>query len=104
MRSTPTATVSPTISTLTAFMKTRWPVSRTRCNIPPGATFWRVAVTHFTPWDCNWPYGPPLDAAPPNAAGVPAVDQQQTEEKTCSEEVGSFVDESSRIPIGRGHV
>ncbi|AUX41034.1 uncharacterized protein SOCE26_024390 [Sorangium cellulosum] len=24
-----------------------------------GATLWRVQVTHFTPWDCNWPYGPP---------------------------------------------
>jgi len=22
-------------------------------------TFWRVTVMHFTPWDCNWPYGPP---------------------------------------------
>ena len=63
----------------------------------PGATFWRVAVTHFTPWDCNWPYGPPLDASAPNAAGIPDVDQQQTEEKTCSEEVGSFVEERSRI-------
>ncbi|WP_437967423.1 DNRLRE domain-containing protein [Sorangium sp. So ce260] len=24
-----------------------------------GTTLWRVQVTHFTPWDCNWPYGPP---------------------------------------------
>ena len=24
---------------------------------PPGSTFWRVAVTHFTPWDHNWPWG-----------------------------------------------
>ena len=63
----------------------------------PGATFWRVAVTHFTPWDCNWPYGPPLDAGPPNAEGIPDVDQQQTEEKTCSSEVSSFVEERSRI-------
>ena len=63
----------------------------------PGSTFWRVAVTHFTPWDCNWPYGPPLDAGLPNAAGIPDVDQQQTEEKTCSAEVSSFVEERSRI-------
>ena len=26
---------------------------------------WRVPMTHFTPWDCNWPYGPPPDAVPP---------------------------------------
>lgn len=31
-----------------------------------GQSLWRVAVTHFTPWDCNWPYTPPQDAAFPN--------------------------------------
>ncbi|MCU0736254.1 MAG: PKD domain-containing protein, partial [Methylotetracoccus sp.] len=31
----------------------------------PGASFWRVPVTHFTPWDFNWPYGPPADAKAP---------------------------------------
>lgn len=31
----------------------------------PGQSLWRVLVTHFTPWDYNWPYGPPEDAAPP---------------------------------------
>jgi RHS repeat-associated protein len=25
----------------------------------PGQTLWRVSITHFTPWDCNWPFGPP---------------------------------------------
>ncbi|XP_070561911.1 teneurin-3-like [Ptychodera flava] len=25
----------------------------------PGETLWRVPIPHFTPWDCNWPYGPP---------------------------------------------
>lgn len=29
-------------------------------------TLWRVPITHFTPWDINWPYGPPEDAIPPN--------------------------------------
>ncbi|MCK6570017.1 hypothetical protein L6V77_02790, partial [Myxococcota bacterium] len=28
----------------------------------PGVSLWRVPITHFTPWDCNWPYGPPEDA------------------------------------------
>ncbi len=63
----------------------------------PGSSFWRVEVSHFTPWDLNWPYGPPLDAGPPNPASPPALDQQQPEEKTCSEEVGSFVEHRSRI-------
>jgi YD repeat-containing protein len=31
----------------------------------PGQSLWRTPVEHFTPWDCNWPYGPPADAEPP---------------------------------------
>ncbi|WP_158299421.1 carboxypeptidase regulatory-like domain-containing protein [Paenibacillus antri] len=32
-----------------------------------GQSFWRVPIEHFTPWDFNWPYGPPSDAVnPPN--------------------------------------
>jgi len=31
----------------------------------PGQTLWRVPVSHFTPWDFNWPFGPPPDAVPP---------------------------------------
>ncbi len=31
----------------------------------PDSTFWRVEVSHFTPWDCNWPYGPPPDRSSP---------------------------------------
>ncbi len=31
-----------------------------------GQSLWRVPIEHFTPWDCNWPYGPPPDAAGPN--------------------------------------
>jgi len=30
-----------------------------------GDELWRVPVEHFTPWDCNWPWGPPPDAEPP---------------------------------------
>lgn len=32
----------------------------------PGQELWRVPVQHFTPWDCNWPVGPPDDATAPN--------------------------------------
>ena len=31
----------------------------------PGQSFWRVPITHFTPWDCNWPAGPPPFAESP---------------------------------------
>jgi RHS repeat-associated protein len=33
-----------------------------------GASVWRVSIPHLTSWDPNWPYGPPLDATPPNAS------------------------------------
>ena len=32
-----------------------------------GQSLWRVPISHFTPWDYNWPYGPPPDATGPNA-------------------------------------
>jgi RHS repeat-associated protein len=63
----------------------------------PDSTFWRVAVTHFTPWDCNWPYGPPADAIPANPEGMPTADQQTEEPKNCQSHTGSFVEERSRI-------
>ena len=34
-----------------------------------GATLWRVPIPHFSPWDCNWPYGPPEDASGPTGPG-----------------------------------
>ena len=33
---------------------------------PAGKTLWRSPITHFTPWDCNWPYGPPPGAGGPD--------------------------------------
>ena len=33
---------------------------------------WRVPVTHFSPWDFNWPFGPPTGATAPNQP-VPAI-------------------------------
>ncbi|MCU7921341.1 MAG: hypothetical protein KZQ88_01410, partial [Candidatus Thiodiazotropha sp. (ex Dulcina madagascariensis)] len=36
-----------------------------------GKALWRSPVTHFTPWDCNWPYGPPDDAKPPEPPPTP---------------------------------
>ncbi|MBE0511227.1 MAG: hypothetical protein IBX49_10955, partial [Gammaproteobacteria bacterium] len=34
---------------------------------PAGHSLWRTPVEHFTPWDCNWPYGPPEDAVAPES-------------------------------------
>ncbi len=32
---------------------------------PVGQSLWRVPISHFSPWDCNWPFGPPPDAEDP---------------------------------------
>ncbi|MDL1963726.1 MAG: hypothetical protein LWW98_05190, partial [Deltaproteobacteria bacterium] len=63
----------------------------------PESTFWRVAVTHFSPWDCNWPFDLPEDAISPNPEGEPDTDEQKEEEKDCKIESCSFVEERSRI-------
>ncbi len=45
-----------------------------------GKSLWRVEISHFTPWDCNWPYGPPLDAVPPPDQDTkPEVDNPEEE-------------------------
>ncbi len=31
----------------------------------PGKSLWRAPITHFTPWDYNWPFVPPNNAVPP---------------------------------------
>ncbi|MEO7329230.1 MAG: carboxypeptidase regulatory-like domain-containing protein [Minicystis sp.] len=42
-----------------------------------GDTLWRVPIQHFSPWDCNWPFGPPPGACAPFdalcAAGGPGT-------------------------------
>ena len=37
----------------------------------PGDSLWRFAVTHFSNWDCNWPFGPPTGASGPNVPPPP---------------------------------
>ena len=62
----------------------------------PGATFWRVEISHFTPWDCNWPYGPPPGAIPPNPNGEPHAGEQANH-KDCRTSIGSFAEDRSRV-------
>lgn len=38
---------------------------------PAGKELWRIAVTHFSPWDQNWPYGPPDGSGPPKPPRPP---------------------------------
>jgi hypothetical protein len=55
-----------------------------------GKTLWRVPITHMTPWDCNWPYGPPKDAKGPNPDEDPSNDGR--EDDSCRQSGGSVID------------
>jgi len=43
---------------------------------------WRVPITHFTPWDHNWPYGPPSGSGGP-PGGNRGDDDDSDEEDAC---------------------
>lgn len=63
----------------------------------PGSTFWRVEVAHFSPWDCNWPFGPPPDATPPNPDSGPDTDSDPVDkDDTCKTPGGSYAEDRSR--------
>jgi RHS repeat-associated protein len=62
-----------------------------------GATYWRAAVTHFSPIDFNWPFGLPPGAIPPNPAGHAVADLQREDSKDARQCLGSFLEEKSRI-------
>jgi RHS repeat-associated protein len=40
-----------------------------------GQSFWRAKITHFSPWDCNFPYIPPNDSVAP-APPEPSLDEE----------------------------
>jgi RHS repeat-associated protein len=39
-----------------------------------GQELWRVEITHFSPWDFNWPFGPPPGATAPRLKEVTWTD------------------------------
>lgn len=63
-------------------------------NLSIGESFWRVPVTHFTPWDYNWPYGPPEDAESPPR---PEQDLSEVEPEDSDIECGSIIDVQNRV-------
>ncbi|HEV7493627.1 RHS repeat-associated core domain-containing protein [Baekduia sp.] len=64
-----------------------------------GTSLWRASVSHFTPWDHNWPYGPPDDADPPNPPKPPKPDDPRDPKDPrdpCQEPTGSSVECDTR--------
>ena len=62
-------------------------------NYYAGQTLWRAAITHFTPWDHNWPYGPPADAVAPEKSDADADDADDP----CDVSVSSYVKPKTRV-------
>jgi len=78
----------------------------------PGKELWRVPITHFTPWDCNWPYGCRNCNAPDGGSGDGSGDgsggsggsgggslsqfQSESEDDESCKESGSIIDVHKR--------
>jgi RHS repeat-associated protein len=50
-----------------------------------GASLWRVPLSHFSPWDFNWGFGPPADAEVPN----PTINSSTSDD--CQTEAGGSI-------------
>lgn len=63
-----------------------------------GTELWRVQVSHFSPWDHNWPYGPPPDADNPNPKPPKPNDPKDPKDPNdpCKDDTGSSVECESR--------
>lgn len=59
----------------------------------PNTSLWRVPVKHFTPWDYNWPYGPPDDAQNPGQR-EPQSDKKESD--PCKEK-GSVIECQNQV-------
>jgi RHS repeat-associated protein len=53
-----------------------------------GQSLWRVPIHHFSPLDCNWPYGPPAGAEAPEQ---PDPEGDNPEDDPCEQE-GSIIE------------
>jgi hypothetical protein len=64
-----------------------------------GTQLWRVPIGHFSPWDLNWPYGPPPDAIPP--PDTPLVEDLELDdpEEECGSVIGCQDQSLGALPI-----
>jgi len=65
---------------------------------PPGSTYWRTELTHFSTVDKNFPAGTPPAATRPNSIFGPRSDQDLANKNPClSTYTASFVEERGRV-------
>ena len=65
-----------------------------------GNTLWRTPISHFTPWACYWPYGPPLDAEHPNVPAPTTKNTNQPENSNEQDECPGCVISPQRQSLG----
>ncbi len=53
-----------------------------------GQSLWRVPISHFTPWDHNWPYGPPQGAKPPTNPPLPHPNPPKCQDQKTGSIIG----------------
>ena len=64
-------------------------------NYASGTELWRVQITHMTPWDCNWPYGPPMDAEG-HKADEPKTEYKNQPDDPC-EQSGCIIEAENQV-------
>jgi RHS repeat-associated protein len=60
-----------------------------------GKSLWRAPITHFTPWDLNWPYGLPEDADKPSPE-EPKTKDDDNPDDPC-EQAGCIIEAESQV-------
>jgi YD repeat-containing protein len=63
----------------------------------PGATYWRIPITHFSPWDFNYSFRPPSDAIAPNSGMAASVNFKNGRHDCNSRKISSYVKDRSCI-------
>ena len=71
-------------------------------NYAVGTSLWRTPIPHFTPWDLNWGFGPPLEAIQPTNLEATSADELSPDDPCVSS--GSIIQNESqtlleRIPV-----
>ncbi|EDN71251.1 conserved hypothetical protein [Beggiatoa sp. PS] len=62
-----------------------------------GTTLWRVPISHFSPWDCNWPFGPPENSGgPTNEDDAKSGPEVEDDEDKCNQD-GCIIDAQSQV-------
>lgn len=66
-------------------------------SYPPGSTFWRIPITHFSPWDFNFPVSAPTDAVSPNPNMAATVNFKDGRFDCSTRVINSYVKDRSCV-------